>query len=59
MTYDDDNDLNDDDDMIDSDIEETITVKSGEEKNAKVRRRIDDLLESKRLKELLDDSEDW
>lgn len=59
MTYDDSNDIDDDDDILDSDIEETITVKSGEEKNAKVRRRIDDLLERKRLRELLDDSEDW
>jgi hypothetical protein len=34
---------------------------SGEDaiKNAKVRKRIDELLEKKRLKELLDDSEDW
>ncbi|WP_257174043.1 PA3496 family putative envelope integrity protein [Colwellia sp. M166] len=27
--------------------------------NSEVRRRIDDLLERKRLKELLDDSDDW
>ena len=27
--------------------------------NSDVRRRIDDLLERKRLKELLDDSDDW
>lgn len=29
------------------------------EKNTKVRKRIDDLLEKKRLREALDDSEDW
>ncbi len=28
-------------------------------KNAQIRKRIDDLLEQKKLKELLDDSEDW
>ncbi|KXJ49170.1 MAG: hypothetical protein AXW17_11465 [Colwellia sp. Phe_37] len=27
--------------------------------NSEVRKRIDDLLERKRLKELLDDSDDW
>ncbi|NQZ22815.1 MAG: hypothetical protein HRT53_12255 [Colwellia sp.] len=29
------------------------------ENNSKVRKRIDDLLEKKRLREELDDSEDW
>lgn len=29
------------------------------ENNTKVRKRIDDLLEKKRLREALDDSEDW
>lgn len=29
------------------------------EKNTKVRKRIDDLLERKRLREALDDSDDW
>lgn len=29
------------------------------EHNSDVRKRIDDLLERKRLKELLDDSDDW
>lgn len=29
------------------------------EQQAKVRKRIDELLEAKRLKDLLDDSEDW
>lgn len=28
-------------------------------RNSKARKRIDDLLEQKRLKDLLDDSEDW
>ena len=34
---------------------------SGDEavKNTKIRKRIDELLEKKRLKELLDDSDDW
>lgn len=36
-------------------------LSSGEEaiKNAKVRKRIDELLEKKRLKEMLDESDDW
>jgi hypothetical protein len=29
------------------------------EDNSKVRKRIDDLLEKKRLRDVLDDSEDW
>lgn len=29
------------------------------DKNSQVRKRIDDLLERKRLKELLDDTDDW
>ena len=29
------------------------------EENSKVRKRIDDLLEKKRLRDALDDSEDW
>lgn len=29
------------------------------ERNSKVRKRIDDLLERKRLREALDDSDDW
>jgi hypothetical protein len=29
------------------------------DKNTKVRKRIDDLLEKKRLREALDDSDDW
>lgn len=34
---------------------------SGEDaiKNTKIRKRIDELMEKKRLKELLDDSDDW
>ncbi|WP_448568602.1 PA3496 family putative envelope integrity protein [Thalassotalea ganghwensis] len=56
MTYDSIDDL--DNDMTgdqDADFEEsTSSVDS-----AKVRKRIDDLLERKRLKELLDDTDDW
>lgn len=33
--------------------------KQESDQQAKVRKRIDELLEAKRLKELLDDSEDW
>ncbi|NMP32216.1 hypothetical protein HII17_11615 [Thalassotalea sp. M1531] len=42
-----------------SDYEKDLA--SGEQaiKNSKVRKRIDELLEKKRLKELLDDSDDW
>jgi len=34
-------------------------IKQANEHDAEVRKRIDDLLEKKRLKDLLDDSEDW
>ncbi|WP_286235049.1 PA3496 family putative envelope integrity protein [Thalassotalea sediminis] len=56
MTYDNTDDL--DDSNLDTD-NDNIEIKPGEEKNAQVRRKIDDLLERKRLKELLDDSDDW
>ncbi len=57
MTYDDSEDLDDNDLSNEPDTE--IDIDTIEQKNATVRRRIDDLLEQKRLKELLDDSNDW
>ncbi len=44
---------------IDIDNDSNIDIKNSEVKDAKVRKRIDDLLEQKRLKELLDDTDDW
>jgi len=46
---------NDDSENYDKDL---ATGKKAE-KNTKVRKRIDDLLEKKRLREALDDSDDW
>ena len=46
---------NDDSEKYDKDL---ATGKKAEN-NTKVRKRIDDLLEKKRLREALDDSEDW
>ncbi|GHF85689.1 PA3496 family putative envelope integrity protein [Thalassotalea marina] len=56
MTYDNTDDL---DENLDIEPENTLDIKPSEEKSADVRKRIDDLLERKRLKELLDDSDDW
>ena len=42
-----------------NDKDATLDIKTSEIKDTKVRKRIDDLLERKRLKELLDDSDDW
>ncbi len=39
--------------------ESLIDIKTSEIKDAKVRKRIDDLLEKKRLRDQLDDTEDW
>ncbi|MDG1752456.1 MAG: hypothetical protein P8I03_12475 [Thalassotalea sp.] len=44
---------------VDIDKDSTIDVKNSEVKDAKIRKRIDDLLEQKRLKEMLDDTDDW
>lgn len=44
---------------IDIDTDPTIEMKASEVKDARVRQRIDDLLERKRLKALLDDCDDW
>ncbi|GLX79645.1 hypothetical protein tinsulaeT_29850 [Thalassotalea insulae] len=57
MTYDDSDALNDGD--IDNELDADIDIDTVEQKDAKVRKRIDDLLERKRLRELLDDSDDW
>jgi hypothetical protein len=46
---------NDDSENYDKDL---ATGKKAD-KNTKVRKRIDDLLEKKRLREALDDSDDW
>lgn len=56
----DDLDSSDEIDSIDeSDYDKDLAKGNKAERNSKVRRRIDDLLERKRLKELLDDSDDW
>lgn len=57
MTYDATDNLNNTN--TERDVDSSIDVKSSEVKDARVRKRIDDLLEKKRLKELLDDSDDW
>lgn len=57
MTYDATDNL--DNSSNENEVERDIDVKSSEIKDAKVRKRIDDLLEQKRLKELLDDTDDW
>ncbi len=57
MTYDDTDDLSEDDVELDSESE--VEIEPVEKKDAQVRRRIDDLLERKRLRELLDDTDDW
>ena len=60
-----DDDIDDDDETIDqeADIEslELAEIKSKEQarKNLLARRRIDELMENKRLKALFDDEEDW
>jgi hypothetical protein len=43
----------------DSTYDNDLATGDKAEKNSKVRKRIDDLMEKKRLKELLDDSDDW
>lgn len=58
-------DLDDDDDDFDQETEiETLELaekKAAEQaqKNLLARRRIDELMEKKRLRELLDDEDDW
>lgn len=42
-----------------SDVDTEIQIGDDAEKSTKIRKRIDELLEKKRLKELLDDSGDW
>jgi len=41
------------------DYDKDLATGKTAEKNSKVRKRIDDLLEKKRLREELDDSDDW
>ena len=57
MTYDNTNNI--DDKNIDTDQDANVNIKPSEEKNPEVRKRIDELLEKKRLKEMLDDTDDW
>lgn len=60
MTYDDTDDINDNEQLDnDSDNDLSLQSKPSDKKDAEVRKRIDDLLEKKRLKELLDDTDDW
>jgi len=42
-----------------ADLDKEMKIGGDAEKNTKIRKRIDELLEKKRLKELLDDSDDW
>lgn len=44
---------------IDFDNAPNIDMKANEVKDANIRKRIDNLLEKKRLKELLNDTDDW
>lgn len=46
-------------DVEDSASEQDYKQDEQDIRNSKARKRIDDLLEQKRLKDLLDDSEDW
>lgn len=46
-------------DSVDQDNQLHSSNKQDSEQQTKVRKRIDELLEAKRLRELLDDSEDW
>lgn len=58
MSYISGDDIMDDNDSVESN--DSISSNDQDEANsAKVRKRIDDLLEKKRLKELLDDTDDW
>jgi hypothetical protein len=41
------------------DYDKDLATGKTAENNSKVRKRIDDLLEKKRLREALDDSDDW
>ncbi len=61
MTSEEAENLNDDliDNISDGDKSASIDVEKLNEHDAEVRKRIDDLLERKRLKEQLDDSDDW
>lgn len=47
------------DDGDDSDYDNDLAKGDKAERNSKVRQRIEDMLEKKRLKELLDDPNDW
>jgi len=40
-------------------LENSADIEESNEHDTEVRKRIDDLIEKKRLKELLDDSDDW
>lgn len=52
--------MNDDIDNIDGNDYDNDLAKGDEaEHNSTVRRRIDELIEKKRLKDLIDDSDDW
>jgi hypothetical protein len=56
MAYDSNENINNN---VVSDKDANIDIKASEIKDTGVRKRIDYLLEKKRLKELLDDSDDW
>jgi len=42
-----------------ADIDTDMVINDDSQKSTKIRKRIDELLEKKRLKEQLDDSDDW
>jgi len=54
-----DNRKSDPNDSVDLDNQLHSSDKQDSEQQTRIRKRIDELLEAKRLKDLLDDSEDW
>ncbi|MEW6982300.1 PA3496 family putative envelope integrity protein [Colwelliaceae bacterium 6471] len=58
-SFDDAFDKNENDDFQKNNYEKEFANSEDAVRHAKIHRRIEDILEQKRLKELLDDSEDW
>jgi len=52
-------DIDDNEPILEEDEKENWSKSDHAEHEKKVRKRIDSLLEKKRLKELLDDEDDW
>ncbi|WP_448548318.1 PA3496 family putative envelope integrity protein [Thalassotalea fusca] len=57
MTYDSTEDITDT--TPDPELDNDVELDDADERKAAARRRIDDIMEQKRLKALLDDSDDW